>query len=44
MKLLLDENLPRRLKADLQDYDVKTVPECGWAGLKGTSKERTSPK
>ncbi|MCY4361037.1 MAG: hypothetical protein OXE42_02450 [Gammaproteobacteria bacterium] len=32
MKLLLDESIPRRLKFDLSAFDVKTVPEIGWAG------------
>ena len=34
MKLLLDENLPRRLKNDLADHEVLTVREAGWNGLK----------
>ena len=34
MKLLLDENLPRRLKQDLQEHDVFTVREKGWSGVK----------
>ena len=32
MKLLLDESVPKRLKTDLSEFDVKTVPEMGWAG------------
>ena len=32
MKLLLDESIPKRLKSDLSEFDVKTVPEMGWAG------------
>ena len=32
MKLLLDENLPVKLKSDLQDYDVFTVRDKGWLG------------
>ena len=32
MKLLLDENLPRKLKRDLPDHLVFTVREMGWAG------------
>lgn len=31
MRILLDECLPRRLKRDLVGYDVRTVPEMGWA-------------
>ena len=34
MKLLLDESLPPRLKADLKGHDVKTVPEVGLMGKK----------
>lgn len=34
MKALLDECLPRKLKFELSDHDVKTVPEAGWAGKK----------
>lgn len=32
MKLLLDENLPKRLKLDFPDFDVRTVRELGWNG------------
>ena len=31
MRVLLDECLPRRLKGDLAEHDVRTVPEMGWA-------------
>jgi hypothetical protein len=34
MRVLLDECLPRRLKADLAGHEVTTVPEAGWAGTK----------
>jgi len=34
MKLLLDECLPKRLKSSLKNYDVYTVPELGWSGVK----------
>lgn len=35
MKLLLDENLPRKLKYRFSDtYEVLTVPELGWSGIK----------
>ncbi len=35
MKILLDENLPQKLKADFGDgFDVKTVREMGWQGKK----------
>jgi len=32
MKILLDECLPRKLKFEFEDEDVKTVPEVGWSG------------
>jgi predicted nuclease of predicted toxin-antitoxin system len=32
MKVLLDENLPKRLKADLSMFEVVTVREKGWQG------------
>lgn len=32
IRVLLDENLPRKLKSSLQ-ADVSTVPECGWSGV-----------
>ena len=34
MRLLLDECVPRPLKRQLIDYEVKTVVEMGWAGKK----------
>ena len=34
MRVLLDESLPRRLKAELTEYEVSTVPEARWAGTK----------
>ena len=34
MRVLLDECVDRRLAADIQGHDVKTVPEAGWAALK----------
>lgn len=34
MKLLLDENLPKRLKIDFPDHEVATVWEMGWNGVK----------
>lgn len=32
MKLLLDENLPKRLKADFPEHNVFTVSDLGWNG------------
>ena len=34
MKILLDECIDRRLARDFVDYEVKTVPQMGWAGIK----------
>ncbi len=35
MKILLDENLPRKLKVDFgEEHEVKTVREMGWLGKK----------
>jgi predicted nuclease of predicted toxin-antitoxin system len=32
MKLLLDENLPRKLKRELSQHDAYTAAEMGWNG------------
>lgn len=32
MRILLDECLPRRLKAHSVGHECRTVPEAGWAG------------
>ncbi len=35
MKILLDENLPKKLKADFgTEHEVKTVRDMGWLGKK----------
>ena len=34
MKLLLDENLPKRLKTDFLNHEAFTVREMGWNGIK----------
>ena len=34
MRVLLDECIPRRLKADLPDHEVRTAQEEGWSGMK----------
>jgi predicted nuclease of predicted toxin-antitoxin system len=34
MKILLDECIDRRLTREFVDYEVKTVPQMGWAGIK----------
>lgn len=33
MRLLLDENLPKRLKQDLSEYEIYTANEKGWTGI-----------
>jgi hypothetical protein len=33
MKLLLDENLPKRLKQDLSEYEVYTASDKRWTGI-----------
>jgi predicted nuclease of predicted toxin-antitoxin system len=34
MRILLDECVDRRLAREFGDYEVKTVPQMGWAGIK----------
>jgi len=34
MKLLLDENLPKRLKTDFATHEVYTILDLGWNGIK----------
>ena len=34
MRLLLDENLPKRLKTDFADFEIYTVRDKGWNGIK----------
>ncbi|RYZ66367.1 MAG: hypothetical protein EOP09_12795 [Proteobacteria bacterium] len=34
MKLLLDENLPKRLKLDFPDHEIYSVRDKGWNGIK----------
>jgi hypothetical protein len=34
MRLLLDENLPKRLKADYIEHEIYTVRDRGWNGIK----------
>jgi predicted nuclease of predicted toxin-antitoxin system len=34
MKLLLDECIDRKLAREFPNYDVKTVPQMGWSGVK----------
>lgn len=34
MRILLDEQLPRRLARELPGHDVHTVQQLGWAGVR----------
>jgi PIN like domain len=34
MRILLDECVPRPLKREFKDYEVRTVVEMGWSGKK----------
>lgn len=34
MRILLDECVPRPLKHELRDYEIRTVVEMGWSGKK----------
>lgn len=34
MRVLLDECVPRALRAELPGYEVRTVAESGWTGVK----------
>jgi predicted nuclease of predicted toxin-antitoxin system len=34
MKVLLDECIPQKLKSQLPEFDVYTVSELGWGGVK----------
>ena len=34
MKILFDECIDRRLTKEFVGYDIKTVPQMGWAGIK----------
>ena len=34
MRLLLDENLPKRLKLDFPEHEIFTVRDKGWNGIK----------
>jgi predicted nuclease of predicted toxin-antitoxin system len=34
MKLLLDENLPKRLKEDFTNHEIYSIRDKGWNGVK----------
>ena len=43
MRVLLDEQLPRQLAPFIEEHEVRTVQQCGWAGLtNGASLERAA--
>jgi hypothetical protein len=33
MRLLLDENLPKRLKLDFKEHEIYTAADKGWTGI-----------
>lgn len=37
MRVLLDECVPKQLKADFGELDVRTVQEMGWTGVKNSA-------
>lgn len=43
-RVLFDENIPRRLRRDLVEYEVRTVQEEGWTGLKNGELLRLAHK
>ncbi len=44
MRVLLDECVPSRLRRDLAEHDLRTVPEMGWASKEnGEILELASP-
>jgi predicted nuclease of predicted toxin-antitoxin system len=44
MRILIDECLPKRLKLELPDHFVQTVPEAGWAGKQNGELLRLAEK
>ena len=44
MRILIDECLPKKLKAELVEHIVFTVPEKGWAGTKNGELLRKAEK
>lgn len=44
-RVLFDEDVPRPLRRDLPGFDIRTVAEMGWAGVKnGELLRRASPE
>lgn len=44
MKLLIDECIDQRLAKELRGYEVKTVPQMDWAGIKNGNLLRRAEK
>lgn len=43
-RVLFDEDVPRQLRRDLLEFEIRTVPEEGWSSLKnGELLRRSSP-
>ena len=43
-RILLDENVPRRLHVELREFEVRTVQQEGWSGLKNGELLRVAEK
>jgi predicted nuclease of predicted toxin-antitoxin system len=43
MRILLDESLPRTLRAELLEHSVKTVAGMGWSSIKNGELLRRAP-
>jgi hypothetical protein len=41
-RILLDENVPRELRREFPGFEIRTVHEQGWAGLKNGQLLRTA--
>lgn len=44
MRVLLDECVPRALRKELPDHEVKTTAEAGWAGVRNGALLRVAEK
>ena len=33
-RVLFDEDVPRQLRRELPEFEIQTVPEVGWSGIK----------
>jgi len=44
MRVLLDECVPRALRRELPDHEVKTTADAGWAGVKNGALLRLAEK